>query len=160
MCLIGVNWLRKTVGASWSAIALERLKTPLSLTWWLDSALDRYRWTTRTKATNAVCFSPFFYLMWTSFCFLSLRLRLVPPAGQSVWQNTISWWGKSQLLFLQSPYVTKALLLSYSKLNWYICRCCKCNTIAWEYSYHIALNLPFNKNTMESGFINTTLILK
>lgn len=117
MCLIGVNWLRTVVGASWSAIALERLKTPLSLTWWLDSALDRYIWATRTKAIRNVVRFSCFRLMWTSFCSLSLRLRLVPPAGQSDWQNTTSWWGKNLLMFLESLLYNTSTVAEFPQCN-------------------------------------------
>lgn len=60
--LLGVSWLRAAVGVWWSAIALGRLKTPSSLTWWLDSAPDRYRQTTR-------CCGVFLLtcLLWASF---------------------------------------------------------------------------------------------
>lgn len=47
LCLAvsGVNLLKPMVGALWSAIALERQRTLSLLTWWWDSALDRYRHT-------------------------------------------------------------------------------------------------------------------
>lgn len=42
LCLSGVNWLRRMDGVWWSAIAQERQRTPSSLIWWWDCALDRY----------------------------------------------------------------------------------------------------------------------